>query len=164
MWMPGAIMAKRDIRYQGAIVQEDKILLIMHHALKSDLCYWVIPGGGRMDGETEEECVIREMREETNLEVQVLRLLIDEPSPAEGVYRWNKTYLCKPVGGEASPGFEPEPEAASEYAISQVKWFDLRNDSAWEPKLVEDPFTYPTLQKIRRLLGYLMGKQNQIQT
>jgi 8-oxo-dGTP diphosphatase len=144
----------REIRYQGAIIKEHQILLIMHHALKSDVSYWVVPGGGIIEGETEDECVIREMREETNLEVEVERLLLDEPSPEDGAYKWSKTYLCKPVGGEASPGHEPEPEAASEYAISQVKWFDLEDDSTWENKLVEDPYTYPTLQKIRKALGY----------
>ena len=150
----------REIRYQGAIVRNDQILLIMHHALKRDESYWVIPGGGIVGGETEDECVIREMREETNLEVQVVRLILDEPSPPDGVYKWNKTYLCKPVGGEESPGYEPEPEAASEYAISQVKWFDLKDDSKWESRLVENPFTYPILQKIRTVLGYSDGGSN----
>jgi ADP-ribose pyrophosphatase YjhB (NUDIX family) len=144
----------REIRYQGAIIKDDHILLIMHHALKTDEAYWVVPGGGILEGETEEECVIREMKEETHLEVEVVRLLLDEPSPSEGAYRWNKTYLCQPVGGEAKPGYEPEPEAASEYAISQIKWFDLRDPTQWESKLAEDPFTYPTLQKIRQVLGY----------
>jgi ADP-ribose pyrophosphatase YjhB (NUDIX family) len=144
----------REIRYQGVIIKDNHILLIMHHALKTGVTYWVIPGGGLEQGETEEECVIREMREETNLRVRVIRLLLDEPSPADGVYKWNKTYLCESIGGEAAPGYEPEPEAARDYAISQVKWFDLEDDSKWEPKLVEDPFTHPLLQRIRKVLGY----------
>ena len=147
----------REIRYQGAIIRDDQILLIMHHPLKTGVTYWVMPGGGIEDGETEEECVIREMKEETNLEVQVIKLLLDEPSPPDGTYKWNKTYLCKPIGGEAAPGYEPEPEAASEYTISQVKWFDLWDDTDWEPKLIEDPFTYPIVQKIRMVLGYSVG-------
>jgi 8-oxo-dGTP diphosphatase len=145
----------RKIRYQGAIIKDDHILLIMHHALKTDESYWVVPGGGILEGESEEECVRREMKEETNLTVEVMRLLIDEPSPPGEVYRRIKTFLCNPVGGKAAPGYEPEPEAASEYAISQVKWFDLRDSSGWGSKLIEDPFTYPVLEKIRHVLGYL---------
>ena len=143
----------REIRYQGAILKDDHILLILLHAMKMGKTYWLIPGGGIEEGETEEECVIREMKEETNLDVQVVRLILDEPSPAEGIYKWNKTYLCEPVGGAASPGHEPEPEAR-DYIISQVKWFDLRDDSEWGPKLMENPFTYPILQGIRKVLGY----------
>lgn len=144
----------REIRYQGAIIKDDQILLIMHHALKTGVTYWVVPGGGILEGETEEECVGREMREETNLEVQVMRLLLEEISPADGAYQRHKTYLCRPIGGEAKPGHEPEPEAASEYAISQVKWFDLKDPTEWGLKLIQDSFTYPTLQKIRHILGY----------
>ncbi len=43
--------------------------------------FWVIPGGGLEAGESDEECVIREMREETGLEVQVEKLLIEEVLP-----------------------------------------------------------------------------------
>ena len=144
----------REIRYQGAIIRDDHILLIMHHAFKTDETYWVIPGGGILEGETEEECVRREMMEETNLEVDVVRLLIDEPSLPGEVYKRIKTFLCNPVGGKAAPGYEPEPEAASDYRISQVKWFDMRDSAGWDSKLIEDPFTYPVLQKVRKLLGY----------
>jgi 8-oxo-dGTP pyrophosphatase MutT (NUDIX family) len=102
----------------------------------------------------EEACVVREMREETNLEVEVVKLLIDEPTLPGDPYKRSKTYLCIPVGGEAAPGYEPEIEASSEYAIREVKWFDLRDPGGWGTKLEEDPFTYPTVQKIRQILGY----------
>ena len=32
-----------------------------------------------------------------------------------------KTYYCEPLAGEASPGIEPEPEAAGHYSIAEVK-------------------------------------------
>lgn len=59
----------RHTRYQGAIIQNDKMLLIQHTEHTSRRSYWVIPGGGREAGETEMACVIREMWEETNLPV-----------------------------------------------------------------------------------------------
>jgi hypothetical protein len=94
------------------------------------------------------------MREETNLDVEVIRLIMDEPELPDGPYRRLMTYLCKPVGGEASPGYEPELEAASEYSISEIKWFDLRNTSEWGQMLINDPFTFPQLERIRDELGY----------
>jgi ADP-ribose pyrophosphatase YjhB (NUDIX family) len=144
----------REIRYQGAIVQDDLILLIKHMPLHGDSPYWLLPGGGIEDGETETECVVREMREETNLDVEVIRLIMDEPELPDGPYRRLMTYLCKPVGGEASPGYEPELEAASEYSISEIKWFDLRNTSEWGQMLINDPFTFPQVERIRDELGY----------
>jgi hypothetical protein len=36
----------RLIRYQGAIIQNDQILLILHREHVTDRAYWVLPGGG----------------------------------------------------------------------------------------------------------------------
>ena len=144
----------RIIRYQGAIIRNDHILLIKHREHASGDDYWVIPGGGREDGETEEECIKREMKEETHLNVTVEQLLLDEPGHPGGVYKRLKTYLCIPMPGEAHPGHEPEFEAAENYAITEVGWFDLRDEMAWGAKVITDPFTYPLLQRIRTALGY----------
>ena len=115
-------MSALKFRYQGAIVKDQHILLIRHQEHASGRDYWIIPGGGRIDGESEEQCVIREMKEETNLDVAVERLLLEEVMAAEylgkeRVYKGSKTYLCRIVAGEASPGGEPEPEAASHLSI-----------------------------------------------
>ena len=126
----------------------------MHKQHSTGRAYWVIPGGGIEGSESEEECVIREMKEETNLVVTIDRLIFDEPAHPDGVYKWTKTYICHSVSGEASPGYEPEPEAAADYSISEVRWFDLRDESDWDDGLFQDPFTYPQLINLRELLGY----------
>jgi len=114
----------------------------------------VIPGGGIEQSKTEEECVIREMKEETNLDVIIEKLAFDEPAHPDGVYKWRKSFICSPIGGEASPGYEPEPEAAANYSISAVRWFDLRDESGWGEILRQDQYTYPQMIKLRELLGY----------
>ena len=48
---------KRHTRYQGAIVQENKLLLIKALDHQDGLLFWLIPGGGREDGESEEACI-----------------------------------------------------------------------------------------------------------
>lgn len=145
----------RHTRYQGLVVKDHQVLLIKHRVHATGQGYWVIPGGGREPGETEQECVIRELKEETNLEIQVERLLFDEPGHPDGVYKWRKTYLCRSVGGQASPGYEPEFEAAENYSIVEVGWFDLQDESQWGTDLIQDPFTYPQLVRTRKKLGYL---------
>lgn len=56
----------RKTRYQAAIMSGEEILLIKHQEHKSGRAYWLLPGGGIEDGETEVKCVEREVREETN--------------------------------------------------------------------------------------------------
>lgn len=144
----------RSIRYQGAIIKDDQLLLIQHREHACGRSYWVIPGGGREQGESEEECVKREMQEETGLTVSVERILLDEAGQSPGVYQWYRTYLCQVVSGEAKPGYEPEEEASSWYAITQVRWFDLRDPASWVGELGQDKFTLPLVQHIRSVLGY----------
>lgn len=146
--------SNRHTRYQGAIIRDHQLLLIQHQEHKSGHTYWVLPGGGLDEGETEEQCILREMKEETNLDVKVRSLILDEPGHPDGVYQWMKTYLCDPGEGIASPGYEPELEAAADYSIVKVRWFDLRDEQSWSPDLIQDPFTYPLVQRLRSKLGY----------
>ena len=121
----GTNTANRTIRYQGAILRGSRLLLIQHREHRTRRTYWLFPGGGREAGETEEECVQREMMEETGLEVRIVRLLLDEESRGGAIYQRYRTYLCDAPRGEARPGYEPEEDAAAHYAISKVEWFDL---------------------------------------
>lgn len=145
---------QRFARYQGAIVRDHQILLIQHTNHADGRSYWLLPGGGIEPGEGEEACVVRELWEETSLAVRVERLLLDEAAEPGGVYQRRKTYLCVVEAGEASPGYEPEPDAAAAYGITAVAWFDLRSAASWPAELLTDQITHPLLQRLRVALGY----------
>lgn len=61
------------IRVAGILIEDDKILLIQHQ--KNNKKYWLIPGGGNDWGESTKEAVIREYKEETNLDIKVDKFL-----------------------------------------------------------------------------------------
>jgi 8-oxo-dGTP diphosphatase len=147
---------ERHTRYQGAILRDHHLLLIRHQHHEDGRTYWLVPGGGLEPGESEEDCVRREMREETGLQVQVERLLVEEASVPGGIYAWYKTYLCSVLSGEASPGYEPEAEASAVYAIVEVRWFDLRAAAGWFGLIVNDRFTAPLILRILAGLGYAL--------
>ena len=146
----------RTIRYQGAILRDHHILLIKHHHHRDGRETWILPGGGREPGESEEQCVAREMKEETCLDVRVERLLLEWPVPDEFVYKQFWTYLCTPVDrrAQARPGHEPEPGTSEIYVISEVAWFDLRDETVWDPQLLNDAYSYAQMREIRAVLGY----------
>jgi 8-oxo-dGTP pyrophosphatase MutT (NUDIX family) len=147
-------MLRRDVRYQAAIVHEDQVLLLKVVDIHSGAMFWVLPGGGRETGESEEACVQREVREETELEVAVVRPLFDVPDGPGGIYDRSRTYLCHVMSGEARPGIEPEVDTAAHRTIREVGWFDLRNPTAWDPLVHRDPITMPLLRQVRAALGY----------
>lgn len=143
----------RDIRFQAAILHDRQILLIQHREHASGRSYWLLPGGGREAGETPEQCLVREVHEETGLTIRVDRLLVDDPAPSGDVYRRLHTYLCRPSTFTAGPGSEPEPEAAALYAIAAVSWIPLDDETKWNPQILADSLTAPLLRRIRAALG-----------
>lgn len=92
------IVRPRTVGVRG-IVQDDKgRILFVRHSYGDR--HWFLPGGGGDGNESADESMVREMREETGLEVEITRLV--------GVYLWTGMYKrdhifvfeCKVVGGE----------------------------------------------------------------
>jgi 8-oxo-dGTP pyrophosphatase MutT (NUDIX family) len=146
-----------SIRYQGAIIRDHHILLLKQIEHATGRSYWQIPGGGIEPEETEEQCVQREMLEETGLSVQIDSLLLDEPSTLGAIYQRWKTYRCTILAGEARPGSEPEAEYATAYSFTEVGWFDLRHPTAWDVQLGAHSHIYSFLQRIQAALGYTVA-------
>ena len=62
--------------------------------------YWEFPGGKKNDGETFEECVVREAKEETGVVVKVEQKLMEIRRPYNQKIIWLNFYLCSLVSGE----------------------------------------------------------------
>jgi 8-oxo-dGTP diphosphatase len=96
---------KRPVLGVGALIfDRDKILLV-ERGKKPLKGYWSLPGGALETGETLEQGVIREVREETGLEVKPLRVLeiferIIRDSDGSAEYHYVLIdYVCRVTGG-----------------------------------------------------------------
>jgi ADP-ribose pyrophosphatase len=155
--MAAAMARRAPIRYQGAIIRPgdhgDEVLLIRHRQTDDGRTYWLLPGGGIEPPETPEQCVEREMREETGLTVRAERLLLDVASPGPW-YDREHTYLCAPLAGDAAPGDEPEFVEQRPYDIVEVGWFSLASDGAWGDLVHADAVTLANLRRLQAALGH----------
>ena len=106
----------------GVIWQNGKILICRRGAGGSCAFLWEFPGGKREPGETPRECLVRECREELEVEVLAGDVL------AETVYRYpditvSLTFFeAKITGGEPNPRVHTEirwvpPEQLTRYAF-----------------------------------------------
>ncbi len=116
----------------GVIFNEKEEILLCH---RRDYDLWNLPGGTLEGGESVAECMLREIKEETGLDAEIVKLI--------GVYSKKEknniafSFVCKVVGGEITLNDEAD----------QIEYFSLdKFPSNMSPKQVErikDALEYP---------------------
>ena len=98
---------------------DNKILLIKRNT-RPFVGYWALPGGRMDPGETIEQTVIREVKEETGLIVTIVSRIgeyVEEGIKDDVEYEYYPTcFVVKPVGGEV---------IRQESEIQQIQLFSL---------------------------------------
>jgi len=108
---PNAPKATRIVPAASAVVVEEGRILL---AKRTDSGQWTIPGGGMKPGETIAEAAIREVEEETGVEVEVLSLVgiysnpnhVVEYGDGEVRQQFSVCFACQPIGGELTTSDE----------------------------------------------------------
>ena len=122
----------------GAIIEDEagKILLVKHKPARGGFWQgkWICPGGQLELGETIEEGITREVKEETQLEIDLLTPL----PPFDRIVRSGDRvslhviyidYLAKVIGGKLKPGSDiDEAIWVEKERIPQI-WEELHDDT-----------------------------------
>ncbi len=122
-------MSKYDfnVRVTGVLVENNKILLVKQKV--SEKRNWSLPGGKLEQGETLEQGIIREMKEETGLDVEIIRLLYLCDVSASDNTLLHITFLLKRVDGDIklpTNEFETNPIYGVEFVpISDLTEYGL---------------------------------------
>lgn len=122
-------MEKR-VSSRAIIIEDGKLLAMFRRKIKKDGSikeYYVIPGGGLEEGETLEENVIRELKEEFNVDIEVVKFL--------GAEEYDDTianyFLCKIVNGVPKLGGE-ELERMTNENYYEVRYINLNEIDSYD--------------------------------
>ena len=101
------------------ILNENNELLLQQRNKAPEKGYWSIPGGKVELFEKIEDAVKREIKEETDVDIEVIKLLgiCDHIVDNEQVHWVSPSYLCKIVAGN--------PRIIEPQKHSDMKWFSL---------------------------------------
>lgn len=122
-------MEKR-VSSRAIIIENGKLLTMFRRKIKKDGSvkeYYVIPGGGLEENETLEENVIRELKEEFNIDIAIVNFL--------GTEEYDDTianyFLCKIVNGTPKLGGE-ELERMTKENYYEIRYIDLKNIDSYD--------------------------------
>lgn len=115
------------------IIKNNDYVLIVKRKVKEGTLSWQFPGGKVENGETEQDAVIREVKEETNLKISVSHKIGDRIHPITKKYI--SYWLCDYISGEIFVDDED---------IGEAKWVDGRD--------VMDYFTTPLFEPVQKIL------------
>jgi 8-oxo-dGTP diphosphatase len=95
-------------RVSVVVIKDNTEILLVRHR-KGTRQYWVLPGGRLEYGETFHECAVRELKEETGLDVEVDNLiyLSEAIAPDRSRHIVNVYLTAHVIGGVMKVGNEP---------------------------------------------------------
>ena len=93
----------KKVEVVAAIIErDDKILCVQRDDHKYPYLSnkWEFPGGKMEEGESQEETIVREIREELSMEIKPIKHLLSNTHHYPNFSIELHTWLCKPLSGE----------------------------------------------------------------
>ncbi|MEN6356081.1 MAG: NUDIX domain-containing protein [Armatimonadota bacterium] len=105
-------------RARAVIIEDSKVLLM--HRCKAGREYYSFPGGGVEPGETPEQACVREVLEETSLDVEIVSYLAGNDFNGQK----ESFYLVKKLSGEVRLG-GPELDRLCDDNLYEPMWVQI---------------------------------------
>lgn len=84
----------KEIKVVAAIIQKENKILATKRGYGEFINMWEFPGGKIESGETKEQALIREIKEELNIEINVDKFAIDIEYQYPNFYLFMSCFMC----------------------------------------------------------------------
>ena len=149
---------KVRVRVCGILKENDKILLLKHESIGPKGYLWSPPGGGVQFGESLEERLVQEFKEETNLVVEVGSYLFTNEFIGDRHHAIEVFFEVSRKSGDLKLGMDPELET-SQQILSEANFFSPEELKNLPENTLHKAFYAPSSpDKITDLRGLLTSK------
>lgn len=129
MWVGGVRVVILD--------NQNRMLMVKQEHEDRDI--WMVPGGGIEEGENSVDAAVREIKEETGLDIEVGKLIWHVEEVSERGQRFVNFFMGRIIGGDMALGLDPEFDEDSQ-VLREVKFMSRQ-------EIEEIPVLYPEYLK-----------------
>ena len=101
---------KVRVRVMGLLIEGERVLLLNHLGVNRENEFWCPPGGGVEPGESLRESLIREFKEETDLDVEIKKFVGFSEFISDPLHAVEFFFVVQKKGGTLTLGSDPEFE------------------------------------------------------
>ena len=112
----------KNIRVSAAVIAHNGKIFATQRGYGQYKDYWEFPGGKREEGESGEDAIIREIKEELNVDIAVDSYLTTVEYQYPEFFLVMDVYLCSIVSGEISLSVHEDARWLSAIDIDTVDW------------------------------------------
>lgn len=112
----------KTVRVSAAVICDGSAVYATRRAYGESKGWWEFPGGKREKGESGEDAIVREIREELGVEISVDRFLCTVGCQYPSFYLVMDCYICSIKEGQPSLSVHDEARWLERDELWSVKW------------------------------------------
>ncbi len=120
----------------------NRLLLVRHTVEEEGKEFWLLPGGGVEENEYSYDAALREVKEETNIDINIINLLFNLEEKTDDGLRCTNYFLGEYKYGDLKLGMDPEFDEDKQ-VLSGVRYFtreEIQNLPDVYPEIIKDEF------------------------
>ena len=119
----------KEIKVVAAIIQKENKILATKRGYGEFINMWEFPGGKIEPGETKEEALIREIKEELNIEINVDKFAIDIEYQYPNFYLFMSCFMCSIKEGSIELLEHNEGKWITKEELNTLNWLPADIDA-----------------------------------